>query len=119
MASPTFTHVYAALLAAVNTKLPEIAKLVINRVISQFRKAFKRNNKLMCKSSIFMIAHLVNQQVINELLALQILVLFLENPTGDSVELAVDFMIECGQVLSETTPAGVNQIFELFRNILH
>jgi pre-mRNA-splicing factor CWC22 len=66
-----------------------------------------------------MIAHLVNQQVVNELLALQILVLFLENPTGDSVELAVDFMIECGQMLTETTPAGVNQIFELFRNILH
>ena len=34
MASPTFTHVYAALLAAVNTKLPEIARLVINRVIT-------------------------------------------------------------------------------------
>ena len=28
-------------------------------------------------------------------------------------------MIECGQVLSETTPAGVNAIFERFRTILH
>ena len=33
MASPTFTHVYAALLAAVNTKLPDVVRLVINRVI--------------------------------------------------------------------------------------
>ena len=34
MASPGFTHVYAALLAAVNTKLPDIVRLVIHRVIS-------------------------------------------------------------------------------------
>ena len=28
-------------------------------------------------------------------------------------------MVECGQVLSEVTPAGVNAIFERFRSILH
>jgi pre-mRNA-splicing factor CWC22 len=70
MASPSFTHVYVALLAAVNTKLPEIARIVINRVITQFKKAYRRKNKLVCKSSVSMIAHLVNQQVVNELLAL-------------------------------------------------
>ena len=47
------------------------------------------------------------------------LALFLETPTEDSVELAVEFMTQCGQVLSETTPAGVNAIFERFRSILH
>ena len=45
--------------------------------------------------------------------------LFLTNPTEDSVEIAADFMIECGQVLTEATPAGVNAIFESFRTILH
>jgi pre-mRNA-splicing factor CWC22 len=35
-ASPLFTPVYAALLAAVNTKLPENVQLVIHRVIVQF-----------------------------------------------------------------------------------
>ncbi len=43
-----------------------------------------------------MIAHLVNQSVIHELLALQILALFLEHQTEDSIELAADFMVECG-----------------------
>jgi pre-mRNA-splicing factor CWC22 len=47
------------------------------------------------------------------------LTLFLTNPTEDSVEIAADFMIECGQVLTEATPAGVNAIFESFRTILH
>ena len=61
---------------------------------------------------------MVNQQVVHELLALQILALFLENPSEDSIELASDFMIECGQMLNEITPAGVNAIFERFRSIL-
>lgn len=61
MASPTFTHVYAALVAAINTKLPDLGRLLLHRVISQFQKAFKRNNKLACKSSLMMIAHLINQ----------------------------------------------------------
>ena len=52
MASPTFTHVYAALLAAVNTKLPDVCRLVLSRVIDQFKKAYRRNNKLLCKASI-------------------------------------------------------------------
>jgi len=40
MASPNFTHVYAALIAVVNTKLPDVVKLIINRVIIQFQRAF-------------------------------------------------------------------------------
>ena len=66
-----------------------------------------------------MIAHLVNQQVIHELIALEILALLLENPTEESVEIAAEFMMECGQVLTELTLAGVNAIFERFRGILH
>lgn len=65
-----------------------------------------------------MIAHLVNQQVIHELLALQILAMFLETPTQDSILLACDFMAECGKVLTELSPSGVNAIFERFRSIL-
>lgn len=33
MTSPNFTHVYAALIAVINTKLPEIVNLIIRRVI--------------------------------------------------------------------------------------
>jgi pre-mRNA-splicing factor CWC22 len=36
MASPNFTHVYAALISVINTKLPEIVNLVIRRVLLQF-----------------------------------------------------------------------------------
>lgn len=119
MASPNFTHVYAALVAAINTKLPEVVKLLISRYIMQFQKAYKRNNKIVCMASIKMIAHLVNQQVLQEFVALEVLSLFLENPTEDSIEMGADFMIECGQVLSDLTPEGVVAIFERFKGILH
>ena len=36
MAAPNFTHVYAALVAVLNTKLPDVVKLLINRVLIQF-----------------------------------------------------------------------------------
>ena len=94
MASPNFSHVYAALVAVVNTKLPEVIKLLIGRYILQFLKAYKRNNKIVCMASIKMIAHMVNQQVLHEVVALEILSLFLENPTEDSIEMAADLMIE-------------------------
>lgn len=41
-ASPGFTHIYCALLAIVNTKLPENGELVLKRVIYGFKRAYKR-----------------------------------------------------------------------------
>jgi pre-mRNA-splicing factor CWC22 len=33
MAAPNFSHIFAALIAVINTKLPEIINLLIKRVI--------------------------------------------------------------------------------------
>ena len=66
-----------------------------------------------------MIAHCVNQQVVNETLSFEMLFLFLENPTEDSVELACDFIKECGQQITELNPPLCHSIFERFRGILH
>ena len=118
LAAPNYTHVYSALIAVINSKLPEVGILIINRVISQFQKSYRRNDKLMCIGSLKLIAHLFNQQVVHELLPLQVAALLLENATEDSVEIACDFIIECGQMLSEVTPLGTNSIFERFRIIL-
>ena len=70
-------------------------------------------------ASVTFIAHLLNQHVVHELLALQILALLLEHPTDDSVELAVGFIRECGQMLSDVSPTAFNSIFERLRHILH
>ncbi len=53
MASPNFTHVYASLIAVINTKLPEIANLIIRRVVLQFQRAYSRNNKVNIFFSLY------------------------------------------------------------------
>ncbi|XP_045761053.1 pre-mRNA-splicing factor CWC22 homolog isoform X2 [Maniola jurtina] len=118
-ASPTFTNVYAALVAAVNSRFPNIGELLLKRLVIQFKRGFKRNDKPICISSASFIAHLVNQRVAHEILALELLTLLVETPTDDSVEVAIAFLKECGQKLTEVSSKGVNAIFEMLRNILH
>eukprot|EP00795_Rhopilema_esculentum_P013655 gene13655-4555_t len=119
VASPIFTNVYSALISIVNTKFPKIGELILRRLILQFRRAFRRNDKTVCLNSAKFIAHLVNQQVAHELLSLEVLTLLLQKPTDDSVEVAVGFLKEVGQKLSEVSPRGLNAVFERLRNILN
>lgn len=118
-ASPTFTHVYGALVAVINSKFPSIGELLLKRLVIQFKRGFRRNDKSICLSSSRFMAHLVNQRVAHEILALEILTLLVETPTDDSVEVAIAFLKECGQKLTEVTGKGVNAIFEMLKNILH
>ncbi|MQL73817.1 hypothetical protein Taro_006148 [Colocasia esculenta] len=119
MASPGFTDVFAALVAVVNTKFPEVGKLLLQRIVLQLKRAYKRNDKPQLLAATKFIAHLVNQQVAHEIIALELLTVLLENPTDDSVEVAVGFVKECGSLLQDISPQGLHGIFERFRGILH
>ena len=46
----------------------------------------------MCNAAVKFVAHLVNQQVLHELVALELLTLLLEDPTDDSVEVSIGFL---------------------------
>ncbi|EXJ90980.1 phosphatidate cytidylyltransferase [Capronia coronata CBS 617.96] len=118
-ASLPFTPIYAAMAAVVNTKLPQVGELLLNRLVVQFRKAFKRNDKAVCLSSTTFIAHLCNQQVAHETVVAQILLLLLHKPTDDSVEIAVGLTREVGQHLEEMSPPIALAVFDQFRSILH
>ncbi|KAK8932880.1 Pre-mRNA-splicing factor cwc22 [Metarhizium anisopliae] len=118
-ASLPFTPIYAAMAAIVNTKLPQVGELLIKRLMMQFRKGFKRNDKSVCLSSTTFLAHLINQQVQHEMLAGQILLLLLHKPTDDSVEIAVGLCREVGQYLEDMQPSISVAVFDQFRNILH
>ncbi|MCJ1376170.1 pre-mRNA-splicing factor cwc22 [Loxospora ochrophaea] len=118
-ASLPFTPIYATMAAIVNTKLPQVGELLLKRLIVQFKKAFKRNDKAVCLSSTTFIAHLCNQQVAHEMLAAQILLLLLHKPTDDSVEIAVGLTREVGQHLEEMSKPIALAVFDQFRSILH
>lgn len=118
-ASLPFTPIYAAMAAIVNTKLPQVGELLVKRLVMQFRKGFRRNDKAVCLSSSTFLAHLINQQVQHEMLAGQILLLLLNKPTDDSVEIAVGFCKEVGNHLEDMQPSISMVVFDQFRNILH
>uniref|UniRef100_A0A8C2P1T0 Pre-mRNA-splicing factor CWC22 homolog n=1 Tax=Capra hircus TaxID=9925 RepID=A0A8C2P1T0_CAPHI len=105
-ASPIFTHVYAALVAIINSKFPQIGELILKRLILNFRKGYRRNDKPLCLTASKFVAHLINQNVAHEVLY-------------DSVEVAIGFLKECGLKLTQVSPRGINAIFERLRNILH
>lgn len=52
-------------------------------------------------------------------MALELLTLFVETPTEDSIEVAIAFLKECGQRMSQVSKKGMNAIFDMLRNILH
>ncbi|KAK0909800.1 pre-mRNA-splicing factor cwc22 [Friedmanniomyces endolithicus] len=114
-----YTPILAAMAAIVNTKLPQVGELLVNRLIIQFRKAFKRNDKSVCNSATTFLAHLINQQVAHEMLAAQILLLLLHKPTDDSVEIAVGLMKEVGHHIEEMNSQIALAVYDQFRSILH
>jgi len=118
-ASLPFTNVYAAMVAIINSKIPVIGELLAKRLIKSWLKAFRRNDKAVAVASSMFLAHLVNTQVVNEILMAEILLLLLNKPTDDSVEIAVSIMKEVGQFLEEMNSAIATTIFDQFRTILH
>ncbi|XP_023729500.1 pre-mRNA-splicing factor cwc22-like [Lactuca sativa] len=119
LASPVFTDVFAALVAVINTKFSEVGDLLLKRILLQLQRAYKRNDKPQLLASVKFIAHLVNQHVVHELIALELLTILLENPTDDSVEVAVGFVTEFGSILRDLSPKAFHGILERFCGILH
>lgn len=116
--SPTFSHVYAALVAIINSKFPNIGELILRRLVIQFKRSFRRNDKPVCVTVCKFIAHLTNQRVAHEALVLEMLVLLMEKPTDDSIEVAIALLKECGDMLSKISPGGTHAVFESLRTIL-
>ena len=118
--SPSYADVYAALVAVINTKLPELGELVLGRTILQFQRAYRRRDKAQAVATAAFLGQLFNQGMTHELLCLQLLTVLLDgDPTDDSVEVAVSYMRVVGKALLEVSPAGVRAVMERFRGLLH
>ncbi|KAJ7067786.1 MA3 domain-containing protein [Mycena amicta] len=59
------------------------------------------------------------EAVAHEIIALQVIVLLIERPTDDSIEIAVGFMREVGAFLAENSPKANATVFERFRAVLN
>ena len=110
-ASPTFTHVYAALVAIINTKFPQIGELIGKRLIITFQRAFKRNDKKICLSSVRFIAHLVNQQV--NILIIILTIIDFDHPILLHFLIHIDVLMLCRKF--EVIPTSIFQVTAILR----
>ena len=118
ISSPMFSNVFAALVAVINSRIPDIGDLLLRRLVLQFRRAYSRSDEMMLMSVCKFFAHLMNQRVASELVVLQVVTIFLEKLSSDSVKVCCKMLLECGQVMSEVSPKGMFFIFERLRQIL-
>ncbi|CAM0948701.1 unnamed protein product [Alopecurus aequalis] len=118
-ACPAFTDVFAAMAAVVNSKLPDVGRLLLVRLVLRLRRADATGDKPQLAAAARFVAHLVNQGVAHELLALELLhILLADNPTADGVEVAVGVVTECGATLSEACPRALDAVFDRLRSVL-
>lgn len=113
-----YSALLASLVCAVTSKLPQVGDLLVKRLASRFQKAFKRNDKKIAQSSVHFVAHLTNQQVVEEKLVIQMLLLLLNEPSDDSVELAVDLIRQVGAFLEDNNAALTKLVFDQLRQVL-
>ncbi|XP_047065214.1 pre-mRNA-splicing factor CWC22-like [Lolium rigidum] len=117
-ACPAFTDVFAAIAAVVNSKIPDVGRLLLVRLVIRLSRSHATGDKTQLAAAARFVAHLVNQGVAHELLALELLEMLLAEPTDDGVEVAVGFVTECGAALSEACPRAVDAVFDRLRSIL-
>ncbi|KAI3732869.1 hypothetical protein L1987_64079 [Smallanthus sonchifolius] len=128
--SGSYTEVFAAVVAVINSKLHIVSKLLLKRLVLQhhWREETRNDTKTirfwdtgwheLDVTSKF-IAHLVNQRVAGELIACELLIVLLGDPTDKGVEIVVTFATECGTVLQDFKSKPVCDIFDRYRDILH
>jgi len=73
----------------------------------------------VCHPTTTFTAHFVNQGVAHVLYAPQIVVLFLERPTDNTIEIAVGFVREVGAFLQENSTKANAMAFIRFRSVLN
>ena len=118
IASPIFTNVLASLVAVINTKIPEIGDLLLRRLALQFRRAYMRNDEIVLTSICKFLAHLLNHRVVDEVVILQVVSIFLEKLSSDSIKVCCQLLFDCGEVLSKVSSKGMFFIFERLRQVL-
>uniref|UniRef100_A0ACD5YDA3 Uncharacterized protein n=1 Tax=Avena sativa TaxID=4498 RepID=A0ACD5YDA3_AVESA len=117
-ASPAFTDVFAAVAAVVNSKIPDFGRILLVRLVIRLRRAHATGDKPQLAAAARFVAHLVNQGVAHELLALELIEMLLVEPTYDGVEVAVGVVTECGAALTEACPRAVDAVFDSLQSIL-
>lgn len=112
------SDVLACVVAIVNSKFPQIGELLVNRLIWQWQRAFKRNDKAVCISSSSFLAQLTNFEVVDRMVIVQVLLTLLKDPSDDGMEIAIRVYQKIGRLLDENDPQIATALMNDFRKVL-
>lgn len=119
LASPALSPVFAAVVAVIGSRLPEVAELLVLRLIAQLKAAYANQDRVLCFATARFVAQLFNQHVVTDLLILQFLSTCMLDPSDGSVELAVVTLRECSVLLAEKSPKALEDVFQRLRELFH
>ncbi|XP_051124308.1 uncharacterized protein LOC127246788 [Andrographis paniculata] len=118
MQFPQSTNVYAALVAAINPRFPDVGYLVAKRAAVRFREACDSRDRDRTETAAALVAHLANQAVVHAALAWDVLMYLLTVYPMDNTAAAAGFCIECGSMLRASAPQRFTDIVGGFRRLL-
>ncbi|ODV92858.1 hypothetical protein CANCADRAFT_20522, partial [Tortispora caseinolytica NRRL Y-17796] len=108
----SLTPVYACLTAIINTRIPEVAILLIHRLLLAFKSEEPR------PAAIFL-AHLYNYAVVDDLLILEMASSLLCDKSDQSLDVLVDLLLASGAALDSNAKSRVNSIYDQLRSLLN
>lgn len=113
------TYIYATLATVINSVIPDIGELLLQRLVLLFKKGYMKNQKQVCKTSFSFLSFLVIYQLVDSLLILQILKLLLDKPGDEVVEIAMVSLFIVGDFLKRNLKSAYNIVFTRLKDILH
>lgn len=116
-ASPELTNCYAAFVAIINSKFPEIGELLIKRLIHEFFSGIQRKLTVQTVAAARFLAHLTNQRICHKMLALEMLTYLVRGPTNCKIEAAIEFVSCCGRRLQTLSPTGLSSFYKHLERI--
>ncbi|KAH6829441.1 hypothetical protein C2S53_011484 [Perilla frutescens var. hirtella] len=116
--SPESSDVYAAVVAIINSKFPEVGYLLVKRAVLEFKEAHDSGDKQRMQTASRFLAQLVNQRVVYVFLPVTVLMLLLVNPSSDNVEVAAAFCSQCGSLMMDVVPHKLKEFLSEFHRLL-
>ena len=118
-ANPEMTPVFAALVACVNAKMPEVGELVVRRLVLQYKRIYRRKDHSGLATVAEFLAELCVQRVQHELLLLKILASLLctpTTPTADDIDIATAVFKRSFKFLEVVNGAAFHAVLEPVRS---
>lgn len=117
LADGNSSAVCALLVCILNSKLPDVGEIIAARAVILFKKMYVENNPKLSAIMAFICA-LALQRVVEDVLMLQMLQVFLEDPTPSSIKMALDLLKEGGGLLDSASKAAANIVYDRLRTLL-